>query len=210
VRPEERPRHYVRPYWSRVPGRFRPASRPIRVTAKPSPRNQAASASSSLAPFASRTIRPATSTTQTLLSSSNASFPAKNSPWLSRSDPVPHTITPRDSRPTARDQAAGPLRHPVSQTRSFDDQLAYRRPQLRRKPGPISWHLGCGQVSPGFRRDCSLRWLIFGTHVLIPTEAGLARRKRTGALSNFSRPRPSPPPRLPCPNRPPRGPAGGP
>jgi len=54
-----------------------PASSPIRVTAKPSPPNQATSASGSLATFASRTIRPAASTTQMLLSFSDTSIPAK-------------------------------------------------------------------------------------------------------------------------------------
>ncbi len=53
-----------------------PASSPIRVTARPSwPKNRT-SASGSLATLASRTIRPAASTTQTLLRSNATSIPA--------------------------------------------------------------------------------------------------------------------------------------
>ena len=54
-----------------------PASSPISVTSMPRPRNQAISASGSLATLASRTILPAASTTQTLLSFSDTSIPAK-------------------------------------------------------------------------------------------------------------------------------------
>jgi hypothetical protein len=53
-----------------------PASRPIRTTSRPRPRNQAVKASGSLATFASRTILPVASTTHTLLSSSDTSIPA--------------------------------------------------------------------------------------------------------------------------------------
>jgi len=53
-----------------------PASRPIRVTTRPSwPRNRI-SVSGSLATLASRTIRPVPSTTHTLLCSSDTSIPA--------------------------------------------------------------------------------------------------------------------------------------
>ncbi len=54
-----------------------PASSPIRATSMPDPRNQAVSASGSLATLASRTIRPVASTTQMLLSFSDTSIPAK-------------------------------------------------------------------------------------------------------------------------------------
>ncbi len=54
-----------------------PASRPTRATSSPSPRNQAAKASGSLATLASRTICPVASTTHTLLSFSEKSIPAK-------------------------------------------------------------------------------------------------------------------------------------
>jgi hypothetical protein len=53
-----------------------PASSPIRVTATPSWCKNPTSASGSLATLASRTIRPATSTTHTLLRSSETSIPA--------------------------------------------------------------------------------------------------------------------------------------
>jgi hypothetical protein len=53
-----------------------PASSPTRATSTPSRRNQATSASGSLATLASRTIRPVASTTHTLLSSSETSIPA--------------------------------------------------------------------------------------------------------------------------------------
>jgi len=54
-----------------------PASSPTRATSMPSPRNQATSASGSLATLASRTTRPVASTTHTLLNSSETSIPAK-------------------------------------------------------------------------------------------------------------------------------------
>lgn len=53
-----------------------PASSPIRVAGTPTWPKKRASASGSLATFASRTIRPVASTTQTLLSSSDTSIPA--------------------------------------------------------------------------------------------------------------------------------------
>src|SRR5215471_16172445 len=56
-----------------------PASRPIRVNLRPPSANHAASASGSLATFASRTIFPVSSTTHTLLSSKDTSIPAKYS-----------------------------------------------------------------------------------------------------------------------------------
>jgi hypothetical protein len=53
-----------------------PASSPIRSTAKPSDRNQAISASGSLATLPSRTILPVASTTQMLELSKDTSIPA--------------------------------------------------------------------------------------------------------------------------------------
>jgi hypothetical protein len=53
-----------------------PASSPIRVTATPNWRKNPTSASGSLATLASRTTRPAASTTHTLLRSSDTSIPA--------------------------------------------------------------------------------------------------------------------------------------
>jgi hypothetical protein len=53
-----------------------PASSPIRVTGTPSCLKNHTSASGSLATLASRTIRPAAATTQTLLRSSDTSIPA--------------------------------------------------------------------------------------------------------------------------------------
>ena len=53
-----------------------PASSPIRVTATPSPTKKLTSVSGSLVTLASRTIRPAASTTHTLLRSSETSIPA--------------------------------------------------------------------------------------------------------------------------------------
>ena len=64
----------VRPacsHWDRGP-----ASRPTRVSGKPSWPKNATSASGSLATLASRTIRPVASTTHTLLRSSETSIPA--------------------------------------------------------------------------------------------------------------------------------------
>jgi hypothetical protein len=53
-----------------------PASRPTRVSGRPSSRKNRTSASGSLATFASRTIRPVASTTHTLLRSKETSIPA--------------------------------------------------------------------------------------------------------------------------------------
>ncbi len=64
----------VRPAWSHCDKG--PASSPIRVSGRPSRREKSASASGSLATFASRTIRPVPSTTKTLLRSSDTSIPA--------------------------------------------------------------------------------------------------------------------------------------
>jgi len=53
-----------------------PASRPTRVSGRPSWSKKATSASGSLGTLASRTIRPVASTTHTLLRSSETSIPA--------------------------------------------------------------------------------------------------------------------------------------
>jgi hypothetical protein len=64
----------VRPAWSHCDKG--PASRPMRVSGRPSWRKKPTSASGSLATLASRTIRPVLSTTHTLLRSSETSIPA--------------------------------------------------------------------------------------------------------------------------------------
>ncbi len=64
----------VSPAWSHCDKG--PASRPTRVSGRPSRPKNATSASGSLGTLASRTIRPVASTTHTLLRSSETSIPA--------------------------------------------------------------------------------------------------------------------------------------
>jgi hypothetical protein len=64
----------LRPAWSHCDKG--PASRPTRVSGRPSCPKKATSASGSLATLASRTIRPVPSTTHTLLRSKETSIPA--------------------------------------------------------------------------------------------------------------------------------------